>query len=142
TLFEAPTIAKLAERIVAETGIDPAAAAGDEPPSGPRVVSAAPASRFTHLVPMNSGTPGGGLPFFIVAGMFGNVLNLRSRAQRRSADRPVYGLRARGLYGQDAPHESFAEAAASCIREMWQVQPQGPWLVGGFDAGALTALEI
>ncbi|MBV0892157.1 SDR family NAD(P)-dependent oxidoreductase [Paracoccus sp. Z118] len=141
TLFEAPTIARLAERIVAETGIDPAAG-GNEAPSGPRLVSAAPTSRFTHLVPMNAGPPGGGLPFFIVAGMFGNVLNLRSLAQRLSADRPVYGLQARGLYGQDAPHDSFAEAAASCIAEMRQVQPQGPWLVGGFSGGGLTALEI
>ena len=152
TLFEAATIARLAERIVAETGIDPAAedgaadekAAGASPaaPERPRLVSATPASRFTHLVPMNAGPPGGGLPFFIVAGMFGNVLNLRSLAQRLSAQRPVYGLQARGLYGEDAPHESFAEAAASCIAEMRQVQPEGPWLVGGFSGGGLTALEI
>ncbi len=142
TLFEAATIARLAERIVAETGIDPAAGDGAEAPERPRLVASAPASRFTHLVPMNPGPPGGGLPFFIVAGMFGNVLNLRSLAQRLSAQRPVYGLQARGLYGEDAPHASFAEAAASCIAEMRQVQPEGPWLVGGFSGGGLTALEI
>ncbi|MTE01512.1 SDR family NAD(P)-dependent oxidoreductase [Paracoccus sp. YIM 132242] len=140
TLFQAPTIAQIAARIVAETGIDPAS--GEQASERPRLVAVAPASRFTHLVPMNGGAPGPGLPFFIVAGMFGNVLNLRSLAQRLSADRPVYGLQARGLYGEDAPHDSFADAAASCIAEMRQVQPQGPWLVGGFSGGGLTALEI
>lgn len=140
TLFEAPTIAQIAARIVAETGID--AGAAEQPAERPRLVAASAGPRFTHLVPMNGGPPGPGLPFFIVAGMFGNVLNLRSLAQRLSADRPVYGLQARGLYGEDKPHESFAEAAASCIAEMRQVQPQGPWLVGGFSGGGLTALEI
>ena len=144
TLFEAPTIARLAARIVAETGLDPdAAGAAPAAASGARVTAvAAAAPRHTHLVPMNDGPPGSGLPFFIVAGMFGNVLNLRSLAQRLSADRPVYGLQARGLFGEDVPHASFAEAAESCIAEMRQVQPQGPWLVGGFSGGGLTALEI
>lgn len=142
TLFEAPTIARIAERIAAETGIDPdASTEGGADAAAPRTIRAA-TRRFTHLVPMNDGPPGPGTPFFIVAGMFGNVLNLRSLAQRISVDRPVYGLQARGLLGRDAPHDSFAEAAASCLAEMRQVQQDGPWLVGGFSGGGLTALEI
>jgi len=74
--------------------------------------------------------------------MFGNVLNLRSLAQRLSDDRPVWGLQARGLFGDAPPHETLAEAAASCIAEMRQVQPEGPYLVAGFSGGGLTALEI
>ena len=91
---------------------------------------------------MSQGAAGGGTPLFIVAGMFGNVLNLRALAQRLSPDRPVWGLQARGLFGDAAPHATLAEAATSCIEEIRQIQPQGPYLVAGFSGGGLTALEI
>ena len=69
--------------------------------------------------------------------MFGNVLNLRALAQRLSPDRPVWGLQARGLFGDAAPHATLAEAATSCIEEIRQIQPQGPYLVArAFPAAA------
>ena len=57
---------------------------------------AAPQRRFTHLVPMHRGEGGAKTPFFLVAGMFGNVLNLRHLAQLLGGDRPFYGLQAHG----------------------------------------------
>ena len=139
TLFQAPTISALAALI--ETRIGPQ---GDPAPgaaaAGPGVADAAP--RFTHLVAMSGGAAGGGTPLFIVAGMFGNVLNLRALAQRIAPDRPVWGLQARGLFGDAAPHDSFAAAAESCLSEIRQIQPHGPYLLAGFSGGGLTALEI
>ncbi len=139
-LFEAPTIAACA-RLIAER-IGPAAAAGDggEGPAPPR--PARPARRFTHLVAMHEGEGGPRRPFFLVAGMFGNVLNLRHLAQLLGGDRPFYGLQAKGLMGGEEPHRTIPEAAASCIAEMRQVQAAGPWFVGGFSGGGLTAWEI
>ena len=133
-LFEAPTIAKCAEMIVARTG--GAAASGGE--MVPVDDAGQPKS---HIVTLSQ-SPGGGTPLFIVAGMFGNVLNLRHLALLMGGDRPVYGLQARGLVGDAAPHETFEEAAADYIAEMRQVQPQGPYLLGGFSGGGLTAYEI
>ena len=102
----------------------------------------APERRFTHIVPMHDGDGGPRRPFFLVAGMFGNVLNLRHLAHLLGADRPVYGLQARGLYGGEPPHDTMEEAARDCIAEMRQVQPEGPYMVGGFSGGGITAYEI
>jgi acyl transferase domain-containing protein/thioesterase domain-containing protein len=131
-LFEAPTIAACAVLIANQIGgvADTIAA--------PK----APARRFTHIVPMHHGAGGGKTPFFLVAGMFGNVLNLRHLAQLLGGDRPFYGLQARGLYGGADPHTTFFDAAADYIAEMRQVQPHGPYLLGGFSGGGLIAWEI
>jgi thioesterase domain-containing protein len=134
-LFEAPTIARSAELIAARLGPEdekagPAARAN---PAGPK---------FTHLVEMHGGKGGTRTPFFLVAGMFGNVLNLRHLGHLLGSDRPFYGLQARGLFGDSAPHETLEAAAADCIAEMRQVQPSGPYLLGGFSGGGLTAWEI
>ena len=85
---------------------------------------------------------GAGTPFFLVAGMFGNVLNLRHLAHLVGSDRPFYGLQARGLLGGDDPHDDLVEAARDYIAEIRQVQPKGPYMVGGFSGGGLAAYEI
>ena len=137
-LFEAPTIRKCAALIAAQ-GVDdtsgPDADAGGQTPK-------APARRFKHLVPMHPSEGGPKTPFFLVAGMFGNVLNLRHLAHLVGSDRPFYGLQARGLLGDETPHLTIAAAATDYIAEMRQIQPQGPYMVGGFSGGGITALEI
>ena len=134
-LFEAPTIRSCAA-LIAARGIP--TEAGAEPVA---IIKPA-ARRFTHLVPMHQGEGGRKTPFFLVAGMFGNVLNLRHLAHLLGTDRPFYGLQARGLYGDEAPHTDLAQAARDYIAEMKMVQPHGPYMLGGFSGGGITALEI
>ena len=129
-LFEAPTIRKIAA-LIGEPASD----------DTPAVLAPAP-RRFTHLVPMHQGEGGPKTPFFLVAGMFGNVLNLRHLAHLLGTDRPFYGLQARGLYGDAAPHDSLIDAARDNLAELRQIQPKGPYLLGGFSGGGLTALEM
>ena len=139
-LFEAPTIALCADMIrerIGDTGADTGIS-----PDTPGAVAAAPKRRFIHLVAMHDGEGGERTPFFLVAGMFGNVLNLRHLARLIGVGRPFYGLQARGLYGDQAPHETLVEAATDYILEMRQVQPHGPYLLGGFSGGGITAYEI
>lgn len=133
-LFEAPTIAACAALI--EERIGPV---GDT--SGPAKAEA-PKRRFTHLVAMHEREGGPKQPFFLVAGMFGNVMNLRHLAQLLGGDRPFYGLQARGLYGDAEPHRTLPEAARDYLAELRQVQPRGPYLLGGFSGGGLTAWEM
>jgi acyl transferase domain-containing protein/thioesterase domain-containing protein/acyl carrier protein len=137
-LFEAPTVAACAALIAEATGQAPGAA-GAAPAA---LAGPAPQRRFTHLVPMHRGEGGTGTPFFLVAGMFGNVLNLRHLAQLIGGDRPFYGLQARGLYGEDRPHDNFPDAARDYLAELRQVQPRGPYLLGGFSGGGLIAWEM
>jgi acyl transferase domain-containing protein/thioesterase domain-containing protein/acyl carrier protein len=139
-LFEAPTVALCAALIrerIGDTSTD-----GANTSDSPGATSSAPKRRFTHLVPMHDGEGGERTPFFLVAGMFGNVLNLRHLARLIGVGRPFYGLQARGLYGDQAPHETLVEAATDCIAEMRQVQAHGPYLLGGFSGGGITAYEI
>lgn len=134
-LFEAPSIKACAQLIMDQIGTPDETSATEAP-------SRAPQRRFTHIVPMHRGEGGAKTPFFLVAGMFGNVLNLRHLAQLLGGDRPFYGLQARGLYGDAEPHMTFVDAARDYIAEMRQVQPHGPYLLGGFSGGGLIAWEI
>ncbi len=132
-LFEAPTVEKVAAMVAERAGITET---GDAP------AVAVPQKRYEFLVPMHEGEPGAKTPFFLCAGMFGNVLNLRNLAQLLGRDRPFYGLQARGLLGGAEPHRRLDEAARDYLAEVRQVQPHGPYLIGGFSGGGLTALEM
>ena len=133
-LFEAPTIAQCAALIVAETGEETEATGTDTP--------AEPVRRFAHLVPLNGRKPQDAAPIFVVAGMFGNVLNLRHLALQFGDERAVYGLQARGLTGDTPPHTTVEDAARDYIAEIRQVQPEGPYLLAGYSGGGITAYEM
>lgn len=135
-LFEAPSVAKLADMIIARTGGGVTAGGGEE--GAP--AEAKPA--FKHLVTLHPGDGTGRRPFFLVAGMFGNVLNLRHLALLVGRKRPVYGLQARGLIGDEPPHRSLEDAARDYLAEIRQVQPEGPYLLGGYSGGGITAYEM
>ena len=146
-LFEAPTIEACAKLIAGAVGGSAgaeAAAHGTAGGDGARAAEPAHKTRYTHLVPMHAPNVAAESkrPFFLVAGMFGNVLNLRHLAQLVGSDRPFYGLQARGLYGDHKPHEIFEEMAADYIEELRTVQPHGPYLLGGFSGGGITAYEM
>ncbi len=132
-LFEAPTVEKVAAMVAEVAGITES---GDAP------APSAPTRRYEFLVPMHEGEGGPKTPFFLVAGMFGNVLNLRHLAQLLGTDRRFYGVQARGLLGGAEPHTRLEDAARDYLAEIRQVQPHGPYLIGGFSGGGLTALEM
>jgi acyl transferase domain-containing protein/thioesterase domain-containing protein/acyl carrier protein len=144
-LFEAPTVARIAERVREKVGV---VGAARSEPGAPADAPSAPRARYRHLVAMHPGADSrsdrgsGERPFFLVAGMFGNVLNLRHLAHLIGSERPFYGLQARGLYGDETPHESFEEMARAYLEEMRTVQPEGPYLLGGFSGGGVTAYEM
>lgn len=127
-LFEAPTVESIAERI--------------RPLLEERVRPEVHQVSSRHIVPIDGGRGQGGTPFFCVAGMFGNILNLRHLGLLLAPDRRVYGIEARGLRPGEEPHESLAEAAQDMVEELSSIQPKGPYLIGGFSGGGLTAIEL
>ncbi|MFV1494014.1 SDR family NAD(P)-dependent oxidoreductase [Phaeobacter sp. JH18-32] len=138
TLFEAPSVARLAELVIARTGGGLTTETSADHTGTPQAETPA----YTHLVQLHPGDGTGRRPFFLVAGMFGNVLNLRHLALMVGKDRPVYGLQARGLIGDDAPHDRLDAAARDYLAEIRSIQPEGPYLLGGFSGGGLTAYEM
>ncbi len=134
-LVEAPTVEACAELISEALPSDEG-----ELTSESSIVSAKP--RYRYLVALHPGDGSDRTPFFLVAGMFGNVLNLRHLAHQIGADRPFYGIQARGLFGDDPPHEDFVEMAQEYLEELRSVQPHGPYLLGGFSGGGIAAYEM
>ncbi|WP_333792892.1 type I polyketide synthase [Hyphomicrobium sp.] len=139
TLFEAPTVAQCAALIEEAAA---ASAPASAPEAGSATITPLDRPRLRHLVRMDGGKDRRRTPFFLCAGMFGNILNLRHLAVQIGADRPVYGLQARGIYGGEEPHETFEEMARAYLAEMRTVQPHGPYLLGGFSGGGLVAYEL
>jgi thioesterase domain-containing protein len=56
--------------------------------------------------------------------------------------RPVYGLQARGLNGDEELHTRIEEMAEYYIEAMRSVQPEGPYHVIGWSLGVILAFEV
>jgi thioesterase domain-containing protein len=57
-------------------------------------------------------------------------------------ERPFYGLQSRGLTKGCNPHTQIEEMAAFYVEAMRIVQPEGPYLLGGWSMGAIVAFEM
>jgi thioesterase domain-containing protein len=80
-------------------------------------------------------------PFFFLPGD-GNVFNFHDLAHRMAPDQPLYGLQARGMHGEQPPHDHVEDMAADFLESVRAVQPRGPYLLGGHCTGAMVALEM
>jgi aspartate racemase len=118
TLFQAPTVRQLAS-VLRDEGWQAA---------------------WSSLVPIQTG--GSGKPFFCMHSVGGNVLEYHCLARLLGPDRPFYGLQAAGLDGKSDPHTSIKEMAAHYLKEMRQIQPEGPYLLGGRSSGGTIAFEM
>jgi acyl transferase domain-containing protein len=94
----------------------------------------------SSLVPLQP--EGAKPPMFLVHGKNGNVMNFRDLALRLGKDQPSFGLQAAGLDGSVSPHVSIEEMASHYISEVKRVQPEGPYLLGGFSGGGVIAYEM
>jgi amino acid adenylation domain-containing protein len=118
TLFGAPTVEELAKQLRPQ-----AASAG-----------------YRTLIPIR--TSGHKPPFFCVHGGEGNTLFLHRLAREMGAEQPFYGLEPEGLDGRAFSRTSVQQMAAHYIAEMRQVQPQGPYYLGGYCFGGIVAFEM
>ncbi|EYF01034.1 Long-chain-fatty-acid--CoA ligase [Chondromyces apiculatus DSM 436] len=117
-LFAHPTIETLAARL---TGTDEGAP-------------------WSPLVPIQP--KGGRLPFFCVPGLGGNVLYLHRLAHALGPEQPFYGLQSVGMDGRATPHATLEEMAAAYLQAIKQVQPSGPYHLGGHSFGGQVAFEM
>ncbi|MEG3877084.1 amino acid adenylation domain-containing protein [Microcoleus sp. herbarium7] len=92
------------------------------------------------LVPINS--QGKNPPFFCVHPIFGVVFPYYKLAAELGTDRPFYALQPRGIDGECSPLTSIEEMAAFYIAAVREVQPQGPYFLGGWSFGGLVAFEM
>ncbi|MFD4258366.1 amino acid adenylation domain-containing protein [Streptomyces sp. NPDC058534] len=95
---------------------------------------------FDPLVPIR--TEGTERPLFFVHPMGGNVLCYVRFARHLPADRPFYALQAAGVDAGTEPLRSVPEIAASYVARIREVQPEGPYLIGGWSFGGFVAFEM
>lgn len=98
------------------------------------------AMSYEPLVPIQSS--GQKRPFFCVPGAGGNVIYFYHLARYLGSDQPFYGLQAQGLDGESEPLARVEDIAAYYIKAIQSVQPQGPYLLGGYCFGYLVVLEM
>ncbi|HEV2733980.1 MAG TPA: amino acid adenylation domain-containing protein, partial [Longimicrobiaceae bacterium] len=92
------------------------------------------------LVPIHA--TGGKRPLFLVHGAGGAVRSYAVLASHLGPDRPLYGLQSHGLDGEAAPLATIVEMAADYCRAVRDVQPEGPYLLGGWSMGGTVAFEM
>ncbi len=120
SLFSAPTIADLAEMI--DTG--------------------GWSHSWSSLVPLKPS--GARPPLFFVHAHGGNVIGYHELARSLGPDQPLYGLQAPDTQSADGPirERRIPDMAAAYIREIRDVQPHGPYFLGGWCLGADVAYEM
>ncbi len=104
------------------------------------VRDARPKDVWTSLVPLNS--KGTKPPFFLMHAAGGNVLFYKDLADSLGPDQPCYGMQAVGLGGHQSAYDRVEDMAAHYIQEIRNVQPKGPYYLGGSSIGGLIALEV
>jgi amino acid adenylation domain-containing protein len=81
-------------------------------------------------------------PFFCVSGILGNVFDLYQLARYIGTEQPFYGLRSLGIDENITPYTQMEDIAAHHIKALQTVQPQGPYLIGGYSFGGKVAFEM
>jgi amino acid adenylation domain-containing protein len=118
TLFESSTIAQIAAQLQSQQ----------------------PQAHWRSLVAIQP--KGSNPPLFLVHPIKGDVLCYAALARALGTHQPLYGLQARGLDGQSKPQTSIEAIAADYLAEIQQVQPQGPYHLGGYSFGGVVAFEM
>jgi len=81
-------------------------------------------------------------PFFCIHGLGGHVLGMAALARHLGEDQPFYGLESAGRDGEQPPLTQIEAMAARYISEIQTVQPEGPYLLGGYSMGGVIAFEM
>lgn len=92
------------------------------------------------VVPIQS--QGSLTPFFCVHPVAGGVFCYRDLARHLGTDQPFYGLQARDLIRGQQPHADLKSMAADYVEALRSVQPRGPYRIGGWSLGGVTAFEM
>lgn len=81
-------------------------------------------------------------PFFCVHPHGGTVLCYRELGQYLQPDQPFYGLQAQGVDGIQPPLDRIEAMATLYLQAIREIQPQGPYFLGGFCVGGHIAYEM
>jgi thioesterase domain-containing protein len=118
TLFQSPTIADLAALLRTEKDV--------------------PTHANLVLIQPLGNKP----PFFCVHPVGGDVLCYADLARHLGDTQPFYALRALGLDGSGEPLTRIEDMAATYIKALQTIQPEGPYQLGGWSMGGVVVFEM
>lgn len=96
--------------------------------------------RTRCLVPVDP--HGDECPLFLTHGADGGVDFVRAIARRLPANRPVLGIQMEGYASRPPPARSIEALAGLYVRELLEVRPMGPYILGGYSIGGVLAFEM
>ena len=100
----------------------------------------APADAGSPLVVVQES--GSRRPLFFVHPLGGSTFHYLALARSLGDDRPFYALEANGLDGNGEPHSGIEAMARCYLDALRTVQPDGPYLLGGWSMGGVIAFEM
>jgi thioesterase domain-containing protein len=81
-------------------------------------------------------------PVFMFPGAAGSILQIAPLASALDVSMPVYAIKPRGMERGEAPYPHLVEMAEHARGVITEIRPQGPYLLVGYSAGGLIALEV
>jgi thioesterase domain-containing protein len=96
-----------------------------------------PESPVVAIQPAGSQTP-----FFCIHPIGGNILCYMELARWMGSERPFYGIQATCLSGNGELDTRLESMAAHYIEAVRAIQPEGPYLLGGWSFGGVVAFEM
>ena len=138
-LVQAPTVEALAKKLQpAGAHLLPSGVSAASPPTSPPM-----SPPMSPIVELESGS-GDEPPLVLIHPVGGNVLSYLELSRQLGGARTVRAIQARGLLdGTPVPPpatvEELAEDYLALLRE---VQPRGPYVLGGWSFGGLVAFEM
>jgi amino acid adenylation domain-containing protein/FkbM family methyltransferase len=102
-----------------------------------RQIEPAASSPLVAIQPKGSRTP-----FFCVHAIGGNVLSFYYLARYLAPEQPLYGLEAPRLHQVEDTFLTIEEYAARYLVAVREIQPVGPYLLGGYSFGGNVAFEM
>lgn len=115
SMFESPTVAKLSLLLASDRE---------------------DTNYLTHLA-----GSGDGRPVFFTSGITRNALVFLDLANRLGESRPCYGVDLPEKVNGVEPLKTVEALAEHCVKEIQRIQPEGPYVIGGFSFGGLLAYE-
>jgi thioesterase domain-containing protein/acyl carrier protein len=97
-------------------------------------------SPVSPMVQLQKG--GSKTPLFFVHGAGGGAFAFLSLARHLGPEQPFYAFQSVGLEQDGDTQISIQFLASTYIRAMREVQPHGPYLIGGWSMGGTVAFEI
>jgi aspartate racemase len=149
TLFRGATIAALARRISESSATVETTGPTATPVTGGMIHPASEGGRGSAETEVAGRSPlvaiqpeGTRPPFFCVHAIGGEVLSFYHLARYLGSAQPFYGLQAARLHEMGNEEASISGSAAEYLAAIRVVQPEGPYLLGGYSYGAIVAYEM